>query len=564
MLVLVPLGVMGWLALRLQNNENVVVQHQTRQLGEARLQEASRTIDDFVLSMQNDANRMANHARTILEDNDVLEADKPAKLRDIVRASPILEQIYIADSGGERLFPPLDSTQITNKEVRFLRQTSDLWPQQELFEKLDSEESLTEPTVTKKLRSNSILSRDRQEVHLKAKGVEVNGFADQGWLSWDLGAQTYTFYWVRDQRERLIVLQLSRAYWLSLLLADLPHNVQSNIEFMNISLLNRRQNRIYQWGALSIGCQNPPARCKPATPSVVAQKMLVPPLEGWRLEYSTINPLDDSWTRFIIYLLLFSFMGLVLAVLAWVIWREHRKELQIAAQRVTFVNQVSHELKTPLTNICMYAELLESNLETESPMGDTRLQKYSRILVNESQRLGRLINNVLSFSKSGENKLKLNMREGVANDVIRKTVRLFEPAFELKKIDVKLELDTAKLTLFDAEALEQILNNLLSNIEKYAADGGVARLRSKYVDDQVMIEVEDAGPGVDDVLHIKIFQPFERGNSSLTEGVSGTGIGLGIARDLCRLHGGDLNYQPAKEASSGACFVINIHSPEIE
>ena len=139
-----------------------------------------------------------------------------------------------------------------------------------------------------------------------------------------------------------------------------------------------------------------------------------------------------------------------------------------------------------------------------------------------------------------------------------------------------MDLQAKQRVQFDAEALEQIINNLLGNIEKYAYQGKQALVRSVQTGvDQAQnasamittIWVEDAGEGIDDKFAKQLFEPFARGSSKLTEGVSGTGIGLSIARDLCRLHGGDLQLLSAqktfKQQASlpGACFVVTLSTP---
>jgi signal transduction histidine kinase len=112
--------------------------------------------------------------------------------------------------------------------------------------------------------------------------------------------------------------------------------------------------------------------------------------------------------------------------------------------------------------------------------------------------------------------------------------------------------------MLDPEALEQMLNNLVSNVEKYAGAGGAIHISSRQDRDVSTVEVRDFGPGIAPQDRSRIFEPFYRVSSRLTDGVSGTGIGLGIARELARLHGGDL---VAQEVAKGACFQITLRTP---
>ena len=102
-----------------------------------------------------------------------------------------------------------------------------------------------------------------------------------------------------------------------------------------------------------------------------------------------------------------------------------------------------------------------------------------------------------------------------------------------------------------------LINNLFSNIEKYAADGGLAEVHSEFKNGVTLITVSDDGNGIPTALKDKIFLPFERGSDSLTEGISGTGIGLSIARDLCRMHGGDLTLE---DSARGARFKVRLQT----
>jgi signal transduction histidine kinase len=110
----------------------------------------------------------------------------------------------------------------------------------------------------------------------------------------------------------------------------------------------------------------------------------------------------------------------------------------------------------------------------------------------------------------------------------------------------------------DTDAVEQIVGNLVSNVEKYGAGGKHLELTSRHRGEQVEITVADRGPGLPPRERQRIFEPFYRVNDALTGGVGGTGIGLAISRDLARLHGGDLQLEPSQ---AGASFRLTLHCP---
>ena len=126
--------------------------------------------------------------------------------------------------------------------------------------------------------------------------------------------------------------------------------------------------------------------------------------------------------------------------------------------------------------------------------------------------------------------------------------------------EVELDGQAKARVELDADALEQIVGNLLGNVEKYAADGGRVRVATVQQGETTTITVSDRGPGVPEGRREAVFEPFRRLSDKLTDGVAGTGIGLAIARDLARMHGGDVRCVPA---SRGACFQVELHTPRV-
>ncbi len=232
--------------------------------------------------------------------------------------------------------------------------------------------------------------------------------------------------------------------------------------------------------------------------------------------------------------------------LALYLYREQTRELREAARKVEFVSQVSHELKTPLTNIRMYAEMLDDQLE-DAP----QQRNYLGIIISESQRLGRLIGNVLNFSRTPP----LHVSEVEIDALVRQTLDHFLPGFRSRGLEVYTDLQAGIRIHSDADMLEQILNNLLSNVEKYAAGGGTVDVATRVADGQLLVSVRDHGAGIPAAERRKIFEPFYRIDNSLTEGVSGTGIGLTIARQQASRLGGELL---VSDARPGARFTLKL------
>ena len=152
------------------------------------------------------------------------------------------------------------------------------------------------------------------------------------------------------------------------------------------------------------------------------------------------------------------------------------------------------------------------------------------MVTSETGRLSRLINNVLSFARSERKQLQLNPKPLDLPPVLSSILTHWSPT--LAKANIKIETDFASSpqVLANPDACEQILGNLLSNIEKYASSGQLARITTETKGADLLIQISDQGPGIPSPAHKKIFTPFSRLDHSLTEGSSGTGIGLSIAR----------------------------------
>ena len=284
------------------------------------------------------------------------------------------------------------------------------------------------------------------------------------------------------------------------------------------------------------------------------------PLSSWRLKYHVVEDDFVALTGRSAYFNLFASLavvGLGLLGLAVYFYRESSRESREAATRVNFVNHVSHELKTPLTNIRMYAELLENDLQQLSPDDAAQLQQRLGVIVSESRRLSRLIGNVLVFARQQRQPVTLKCKAGRIDAAIRAVIQQFEPTMREKHVAVRFEGGADEVVEFDLDAVEQILINLISNVEKYAAAGKSLEVSSQQADDRTTIIVADRGAGVSLANRENIFEPFYRVSDRL-EKPAGAGIGLTIARRLARLHGGDV---ALLESNLGARFQVDLHTP---
>jgi signal transduction histidine kinase len=247
-------------------------------------------------------------------------------------------------------------------------------------------------------------------------------------------------------------------------------------------------------------------------------------------------------------------LAVLVALLGILGFIQQRRTLALAAQRVTFVNRVSHELRTPLTNILLNLDLAADGIGEDSPEPSRRLG----LVREEAHRLGRLIENVLTFSRNKEgSRGPRDARACMPSSVIGAVVEQFAASFARRGLTVRRGGDVASTRLIDADSFAQILANLLSNIEKYVP-GGVVEIDASIERGLLAVTVTDQGPGIAPEEAERIFRPFERLDSRINEGATGTGLGLAIARDLAESAGGSLTLIPS---SRGASFQLRLPAP---
>jgi len=242
-----------------------------------------------------------------------------------------------------------------------------------------------------------------------------------------------------------------------------------------------------------------------------------------------------------------TFFGAVL------VWRDVRRELRLAGLRSLFVSSVSHELKTPLTSIRMFAEILQ----TKDPP-DQRLQEdYLGTIVGESERLTRLLNNVLDLSKIEQDQMTYRPRPTSLTEVAHRAVQAMEYPLKQEGFTLRVEcLDEIPPVAVDPDALEQAILNLLSNAIKYSGESREIDLRLRAEDGYGVIEVTDRGPGVAPQELERLTQKFYRVPTPESQRVPGTGLGLTLVDHMVKAHGGELRMRSA--VGEGSTFAVRL------
>jgi signal transduction histidine kinase len=236
--------------------------------------------------------------------------------------------------------------------------------------------------------------------------------------------------------------------------------------------------------------------------------------------------------------------------------------MEVAEMRSHFVASVSHELKTPLTAIRMFAETLAMGRVADE---QTR-SEYLQTVVSESERLSRLVDNVLDFSRIERGKKIYRMQRVFLPDIVRAAAKamqypLTQHGFTLT-VSIEDRCPSVLSIVADADALEQAVLNLLANAVKYSGDARDIDLRLDRSDSEAIIQVIDRGIGIAPEDQPRIFEKFYRVRSSHSERVPGTGLGLTLATHIVKAHGGSLKV--ASEPGRGSTFsiILPLNLPE--
>ena len=242
--------------------------------------------------------------------------------------------------------------------------------------------------------------------------------------------------------------------------------------------------------------------------------------------------------------LLPPFLALVLGgvLLVLEITRERRESML----KTGFVSNVSHELKTPLTAVRLSAEMLREGRVKEEAQA-----RYLEVIVRESERLTRLVDNVLDFGRLERGRRKFNLEARDVNELLS-VAEAQRPRVEAAGLTLMVRsAPMPVMRTFDLDAVGQVLVNLIDNAVKYAASGKMVEVS---VSERGEITVADRGPGIAAKHRSRIFERFYRCDDSITAKSSGSGLGLSIASRLMAGMGGELVFAP--RAGGGAVFTI--------
>lgn len=300
-------------------------------------------------------------------------------------------------------------------------------------------------------------------------------------------------------------------------------------------------------------------------------------LYNWRVQVSPLASEELAsrvQNRRLLEITMVSLSCIVIVVGAIAIVLVAEKERRISALKSEFVANVSHELKTPLALVRMFAEMLQSGRVST----DAKKQEYLDIIVRESERLSALIENVLDFARLERGRGSYEFTEGDVGDAVTRAANVYRYRAEREGVKLVLDVDPSlPRARIDERAIQLAVINLVDNALKYAPGGETITIRACGHDGGVRVEVRDQGPGVAPEDRQRIFERFVRLSSSRDEKgaersdknasparssrapqspVRGSGIGLALVKHIAESHGGRAWVE--SELGRGSSFTFTI------
>ncbi len=529
LLLLVPTLLIGAMALRLVRNEQRRLVDESRAAAGRRAQSAAESLDLAVAEVREG---LLASLRQLPEEN------LAGRLEDWKQNNPLIRNVFIL--GPDGLVLPDPQRPASGEEAAFIARYDALFqgriPWQSPAADSPSEERGSVITPSSPRRELRKLTQKPAEAVAETAAVST---LVSGWVPWFWEDGLFLLGWLEKPAGsgRRFGLEVEMMALLSRLVTGLPAAPPGEIW----TLVDGHGRVVHRTGPGEL----------PGGDGLLAVQPVGPGLPHWQLRIYTLEKTGAEGgpgLRILSTLLVGSFVASILFGGSLLLWQAYRHMLD-ARRKTSFVANVSHELKTPLTTIRMYAELLAEG-GVQQP---DRQQHYLQVIAGESQRLTRLVNNVLDFGRLEQGRKqyrysKIHLPPYLDEILDSQEMRLEQAGLHLVR---RIPRDIPAV-LADRDAIRQALLNLIDNALKYAAGGGVLEVELSLEDGRCRVAVKDRGPGVPASHRESIFQPFHRVDDSLTASSPGSGLGLSIARRLLRGMGGDLRYRPRRDG--GSCF----------
>lgn len=278
-----------------------------------------------------------------------------------------------------------------------------------------------------------------------------------------------------------------------------------------------------------------------------------PPFSNWKGAVGLKNTSLDDLARdsFLhsagatVLVLLVLLLGIALTL------RATDREARLAQAKSNFVSNVSHELKTPLSLISLFSEILElGRVHSED-----KKTEYYRIIHHESRRLHKMINNILDFSKIEAGRKTYDFAQSDMAEVIENVLSSYRYQITNSGFEVQTNMQPGlPSVLIDRDAMSQAISNLVDNAIKYSGNVKHLSITTKALASQLSIEIADRGIGIPQAEQAKVFDKFYRVGNGLVHDVKGSGLGLSLVKHIIEAHKGSISVE--SELGKGSRFTI--------
>jgi len=240
-------------------------------------------------------------------------------------------------------------------------------------------------------------------------------------------------------------------------------------------------------------------------------------------------------------------------MVALLVGRYLLKQVRLARLKNDFVATISHELKTPLSSM----RVLVDTLLEGRPRGEEQAREYLQLVAKENERLSRLIDNFLTFSRMERNRQAFELQDVAPGEIVEAAAEAVRSRFEAdnRTLEVATAPDLPTITA-DRDALITVLLNLLENAHKHSGDHGRIALRAYEAEESVCFEVRDNGTGMSRRVVRRVFDRFYQADRSLSRAASGCGLGLSIVKFIVDAHRGSIDVQ--SQPGRGSTFTVRL------
>jgi two-component system phosphate regulon sensor histidine kinase PhoR len=284
---------------------------------------------------------------------------------------------------------------------------------------------------------------------------------------------------------------------------------------------------------------------------VLSVGVLLPVLLSTSVGIITLVVGKDSWDlTFGVLIISFTSAAIGGAIIVTVLLGRRARTARL---QMDLLANVTHELRTPLSAIRMYAQTLEMGLLAGD---EVRTKKCVNTIVRETEWLETMIDRVLTWRSLAKDRDELNMEQAPISDVAQETAKRFAKMVAVDDVKFSVDIDTQLPVSHSKLGISSIIINLLTNASKYTGDRKKIALKVTDEDDAVVVRVEDNGIGIPEKELERIFDPFYRVDSSLSGKAAGAGLGLAIVNHLVRTHSGSISINTTE--GQGSTFIISL------